>query len=427
MDIQKGTYTYTYTGSGGQKRHVPIERVYPFSQLRKGDHIAIRRFDGLYFHHAIVEDVLGGIISVIEYSNYAEEILQDVSDLRSPGKAKVMRSNYIWEDGLYLIKHPDHTCLPAATVIARAQSRLGESRYDLFGNNCEHFVMWCKTGISSSEQVKNMEEMAKKTAKETGPPLFVGLMAENGEGITRTGKEVLQVFFHYLTKGAKDMPLNGAPTGAMEAFTQYMLQNGAQIASKQFFFPSLSKCGQAMMLNGGEIALERLLSQSMSKGGQEVLEKVAQMAVEQVVTQTISKGGQEVIKKGAQMAAEKFATQTILKGGRAIMKKTAQTSTTTGTSAGGSLLGGAVCGALVEGAIGVYDIYWAYEDLTTGNISQEEYNDFVRKRIVGGVGSVTGATAGAAVGQVLIPVPVVGGIVGSVIGGMVGRLCGNSA
>ena len=234
MDIQKGTYTYT--GSGGQKRHIPIERVYSFSQLRKGDHIATRRCDGLYFHHAIVEVVLEGIIIVIEYSNYAEEILLDVFDLRSPGKAKVMRRNYIWEDGLYLIKHPDHTCLPAATVIARAQSRLGESRYNLFYQNSEHFVMWCKTGISSSEQVKNIEETVKKAAKENGPPLVV----------------------------------------------------------------------------------------------------------------------------------------------------------------------------------------------VGGSISQKEY-DFVGKRIVSGVSSVTGAIAGAAVGQVLIPVPVVGGIVGSVIGGMVGRLCGNSA
>lgn len=78
-------------------------------------------------------------------------------------------------------------------------------------------------------------------------------------------------------------------------------------------------------------------------------------------------------------------------------KVVTQTSTTTGTSAGGSLIGGAACGALVEGAIGLYDIHWANEDLKTGNMSQEEYNDAVRKRIVGGVGSVTGATAEVAI------------------------------
>ncbi|MEH1825920.1 MAG: lecithin retinol acyltransferase family protein [Nostoc sp.] len=40
-------------------------------------------------------------------------------------------------------------------VIQRAESRLGENIYDLFGNNCEHFATWCKTGIHASEQVKN--------------------------------------------------------------------------------------------------------------------------------------------------------------------------------------------------------------------------------------------------------------------------------
>jgi hypothetical protein len=32
-------------------------------------------------------------------------------------------------------------------------SRLGESGYNLFGNNCEHFATWCKTGQWESQQV----------------------------------------------------------------------------------------------------------------------------------------------------------------------------------------------------------------------------------------------------------------------------------
>jgi hypothetical protein len=44
----------------------------------------------------------------------------------------------------------------ADTVLARAESRLGESRFDLVSNNCEHFAAWCKTGISSSEQINSV-------------------------------------------------------------------------------------------------------------------------------------------------------------------------------------------------------------------------------------------------------------------------------
>jgi hypothetical protein len=39
-------------------------------------------------------------------------------------------------------------------VIRRALSRLGENRYRLLTNNCEHFCNWCLYGQSRSEQVR---------------------------------------------------------------------------------------------------------------------------------------------------------------------------------------------------------------------------------------------------------------------------------
>ena len=38
-------------------------------------------------------------------------------------------------------------------TVQRARSKLGESEYNLFLNNCEHFAIWCKTGVSKSEQI----------------------------------------------------------------------------------------------------------------------------------------------------------------------------------------------------------------------------------------------------------------------------------
>ena len=46
----------------------------------------------------------------------------------------------------YHLYSPDET-------IRRAKSRLGESQYDLIKNNCEHFAIWCKTGLHESHQV----------------------------------------------------------------------------------------------------------------------------------------------------------------------------------------------------------------------------------------------------------------------------------
>lgn len=45
-----------------------------------------------------------------------------------------------------------HLYSPEETV-NRALSRLGESRYDILTNNCEHFAIWCKTGVSDSYQL----------------------------------------------------------------------------------------------------------------------------------------------------------------------------------------------------------------------------------------------------------------------------------
>ena len=53
-------------------------------------------------------------------------------------------------------------CYPSKSVITRAISRLGESGYDLFENNCEHFAHWCKTGKTVSGQVNNANNMTRK-------------------------------------------------------------------------------------------------------------------------------------------------------------------------------------------------------------------------------------------------------------------------
>jgi len=45
--------------------------------------------------------------------------------------------------------------LDAQTTIARAESKVGESGYNLFANNCEHFAAWCVADQHSSPQVRD--------------------------------------------------------------------------------------------------------------------------------------------------------------------------------------------------------------------------------------------------------------------------------
>jgi Lecithin retinol acyltransferase len=43
---------------------------------------------------------------------------------------------------------------PEREVIRRARSRVGEDKYRLFTNNCEHFCEWCLSGEPRSHQVE---------------------------------------------------------------------------------------------------------------------------------------------------------------------------------------------------------------------------------------------------------------------------------
>lgn len=62
------------------------------------------------------------------------------------------RSGKLW-DYLKIVEYRLYT--PKETL-ARARSRIGESNYNLFLNNCEHFALWCKTGISESHQISGL-------------------------------------------------------------------------------------------------------------------------------------------------------------------------------------------------------------------------------------------------------------------------------
>ncbi|HEU5294598.1 MAG TPA: lecithin retinol acyltransferase family protein [Burkholderiaceae bacterium] len=53
----------------------------------------------------------------------------------------------------------------SAEVVARARSRLGEDRYRVASNNCEHFCHWCLSGENRSAQVDRLLGWIAASAK----------------------------------------------------------------------------------------------------------------------------------------------------------------------------------------------------------------------------------------------------------------------
>lgn len=54
---------------------------------------------------------------------------------------------------------------PADEIVRRAHARLGETRYNLVSNNCEHLCAWCVVGASYSEQVERLRAWFDRLAR----------------------------------------------------------------------------------------------------------------------------------------------------------------------------------------------------------------------------------------------------------------------
>jgi hypothetical protein len=65
------------------------------------------------------------------------------------------------------VRTPKVSAFCGEARVARARSRLGEDRYRLWSNNCEHFVEWCISGLARSTQV---ERWARRLGLRRGAP-----------------------------------------------------------------------------------------------------------------------------------------------------------------------------------------------------------------------------------------------------------------
>lgn len=118
--------------------------------MAQGDQIYVYRelfnLQGLYEHHGI--DCGDG--SVIHYRKPSEVIERTSIGTFARGNPIYIRQ---YADGFYFI---------ADVVVHRAESRLGERKYNLLFNNCEHFATWCKTGFNDSKQIRDFIPIASQ-------------------------------------------------------------------------------------------------------------------------------------------------------------------------------------------------------------------------------------------------------------------------
>ena len=149
------------------------------SELRKGDVIGVHRIGGVYDHYGIYT----GNSKVIHFSNEGSDFGSDIRVRRATlsqfknGADNVFVVDFeayrdyienpslfdLLEEGIVGIAlrklfGNELTLYSPEETVERAESQLGREGYNIVFNNCEHFAVWCKTGVKESSQVQRFIE-----------------------------------------------------------------------------------------------------------------------------------------------------------------------------------------------------------------------------------------------------------------------------
>lgn len=148
--------------------------------MARGDQLYVYRpffqIEGVYEHHGI--DCGDG--TVIHYRKPSEII------------ERTSLETFTWGNPIYKRDYPLGFCFIPDLVIQRAESRLGERKYNLLFNNCEHFATWCKTGMSASKQIQEfIPAIARLDPQTLSDPLKQALKEADPQNARRLLNEAL--------------------------------------------------------------------------------------------------------------------------------------------------------------------------------------------------------------------------------------------
>jgi hypothetical protein len=124
-----------------------------------------------YLHHGIYV----GARKVVHYAGFAHGLRR--GPVEEVPFAHFARGRRVW------VRSDTPSDFDVREVVCRARSRVGEDRYRLLTNNCEHFCEWCLHGTARSFQVEAWLARPRLTLLATlrliiGAPLHSGSCLE---------------------------------------------------------------------------------------------------------------------------------------------------------------------------------------------------------------------------------------------------------
>jgi hypothetical protein len=144
----------------------------------RGDHIYVRRRG--YTHHGVEVD--------------DGEVIHFTGTPGSKRGAAIRRTpmaEFTGPKGKLRYRRYGHQ-LPADLAVERAESKLGQSGYHLFANNCEHFATWCVHDRTKSAQVNGaMATGAVVSTTAVGAAAGIGIVSGAGAAAGLSGPGIM--------------------------------------------------------------------------------------------------------------------------------------------------------------------------------------------------------------------------------------------
>ena len=127
-------------------------------------------------HQADMEEFLNGslVYSICEFPKVYGRPTEEIPFAEFRKKfAHPEKAQTLWD----VLKISNYHLYTPEETVNRARERIGETSYNLWTNNCEHFAIWCKTGISESHQIEDVLNAMAETSRQIRESLQAGLDA----------------------------------------------------------------------------------------------------------------------------------------------------------------------------------------------------------------------------------------------------------
>ena len=108
-----------------------------------------RKKDAKVIHTSLADFLEGGEKEVIEYVHFIDVLLNYKSEMRSPHGREHWLMPLLDDDRIEEIRQ---RIADSQRAVAEARKYLSRKGYNPFANNCEHFAVFCKTGLAMSHQ-----------------------------------------------------------------------------------------------------------------------------------------------------------------------------------------------------------------------------------------------------------------------------------